>query len=200
MYFKTTPIPKPSTFPTLYNQVHQLSISNLKEWEYLKHIKTAMGTIKWSSNGNETASISITVCTSKENPFAQLDYSYNKTHLNYKVKLVSIPSNLGKGRIWYFLCPKTNLRYRILYLINGYFYHRNAFKNGIYESQVFSKNLRLMDKTLGVYFGVEKLYTELYKKNFKRYYAGKPTKRYLKIMEQIKKADSISPQEIKSFF
>ena len=56
-----------------------------------------------------------------------------------------------------------------------------------------------MDKTLGVYYGVDKLYTELYKKNFKRYYAGKPTKRYLRIMEQIKKAESIPYQDIKSF-
>ena len=192
-------MPKPSTFPALYHQVHQISISNLKEWEYLKPNKVTTGTIRWSCNGNETASISIKVCTSKDNPFVQLDYSYNKTHLNYKLKLVSIPSNLGKGRIWYFLCPRTNLRCRILYSINGYFYHRNAFKNGIYESQVFSKSLRLMDKTLGAYFGVDKLYAQLYKKNFKKYYAGKPTKRYLRIMEQIKKAESVSPQEIKSF-
>ena len=190
-------MPNPYTFPILYHQVHQLSISNLKEWEYLKHNKITTGTIKWSANGNETASISITVCTSKENPFLQLDYSYNKTHLNYKVSIVSIPSNLGKGRIWYFLCPKTNLRCRILYLINGYFYHRNAFKNGIYESQVFSKNLRLMDKTLGVYYGVDTLYTELYKKNFKRYYAGKPTKRYLKIMRELKKSEQITLTDIK---
>ena len=56
-----------------------------------------------------------------------------------------------------------------------------------------------MDKTFGACFGVDKLYTKLYKKNFKKTYAGKPTKRYLRIMEQIKKAESIPYQDIKSF-
>ena len=69
----------------------------------------------------------------------------------------------------------------------------------MYKSQRLSENLRLIDKTFGACFVVDKLYTELFKKNFKRYYYGKPTKRYLRIMEQIQKADSIPYQDIKSF-
>ena len=102
----------------------QLKVSELKKWEYLNPNKIQSGTITWNRNGNKTGSISITVITSKKNPFVEFSYTYNDNSRNYKVKLISVPSNLGKGIIWYFLCPKTNKRCRILYSISGYFYHR----------------------------------------------------------------------------
>ena len=40
-------------------------------------------------------------------------------------------------------------------------------------------------------FATEKLYEELYSKHFKRHYAGKPTKRYLKLMQKIKESESV---------
>ncbi len=107
-----------------------------------------------------------------------------------------MPSNLGKGLIWYFLCPQTNRRCRKLYSIGGYFLHREAFNGCMYETQTQSKKYRQLDKTLGAYFEIDNLYEELYKKNFKKTYAGKPTKRYLRIMEQIQKAESIPYHEI----
>lgn len=190
-------MPKPYTFPTLYNEVLQLKISELKKWEYLNPNKIQSGTITWNRNGNKTGSISITVITSKKNPFVEFSYTYNDNSRNYKVKLISVPSNLGKGIIWYFLCPKTNKRCRILYSINGYFYHREAFKKGMYESQRLSKSLRQMDKTFGAYFKVDNLYSQLYQKHFKKTYAGKPTKRYLKIMRELKKSEDITFADIK---
>ena len=60
-----------------------------------------------------------------------------------------------------------------------------------------SKYYRHLDKTLGAYFRTDKLYEQLYQKHFKKTYAGKPTKRYLKIMEQIQKGESIPYHEIK---
>ena len=66
----------------------------------------------------------------------------------------------------------------------------------MYEKQTQSKKSRYLDKTLGAYFKSENLYSELYKKHFKKTYAGKPTKKYLRIMEQIQKAESIPYHEI----
>ena len=66
----------------------------------------------------------------------------------------------------------------------------------MYGTQTQSKKNRFFDKTLGVYFKSDNLYSELYKKHFKKTYAGKPTKRYLRIMEQIQKAESIPYHEI----
>ena len=190
-------MPKPHTFPTLYNEALQISISKLKEWEYLNPEQIKSGTITWSRNGNQTGSISIKVNTHSEQPYIELDYKYRDEPRNYKVSLVSKPSNLGKGLIWYFLCPQTNKRCRKLYSIGGYFLHREAFNGCMYETQTQSKTYRQLDKTLGAYFKSDNLYNELYKKNFKKTYAGKPTKKYLRIMEQIQKAESIPYHEIK---
>jgi hypothetical protein len=66
----------------------------------------------------------------------------------------------------------------------------------MYECQTQSKKSRYFDKTLGVYFKSENLYNELYKKHFKKTYAGKPTKKYLKLTQQIQKAESIPCHEI----
>ena len=66
----------------------------------------------------------------------------------------------------------------------------------MYEMQTQSKKSRFFDKTLGVYFKSENLYSELYKKHFIKQYAGKPTKKHLRIMEQIQQAESIPYHEI----
>ena len=189
-------MPKPHTFPTLYNEALQISISKLKEWEYLNPEQIKSGTLTWSRNGNKTGSISIKVNTHSEQPYIELDYKYRDEPRNYKVRLVSMPSNLGKGLIWYFLCPQTNKRCRKLYSIGGYFLHREAFNGCMYETQTQSKKYRQLDKILGAYFKTDDLYSQLYQKHFKKTYAGKPTKKYLRIMEQIQKAESIPYHEI----
>lgn len=189
-------MPKPYTFPTLYDEALQISISKLKEWKYLKPEQTKSGTLTWSRSGNQIGSISIRVNTHREQPYIELDYKYNDEPRNYKIRLVSIPSNLGKGFIWYFLCPQTNKRCRKLYLIGGYFLHREAFNGCMYESQIQSKRYRQLGKTLGAYLRTDDLYSQLHQKYFKKTYAGKPTKKYLRIMEQIQKLESISYHEI----
>lgn len=189
-------MPKPHTFPTLYNEALQIDISKLKGWGYLDPEQIKNGTINWSRNGNPTGSISIKVNTHSEQPYIELDYKYRDEPRNYKVYLTSTPSNLNRGEIWYFLCPQTNKRCRKLYSIGGYFLHREAFNGCMYETQIQSKKYRLLDKTFGAYFKSDTLYRELYKKDFKKTYAGKPTKKYLRIMEQIQKAESIPYHEI----
>jgi hypothetical protein len=189
-------MPKPHTFPTLYNEALQIHISKLKGWGYLDPEQIKSGTINWSRNGNPTGSISIRVNTHSEQPYIELDYNYRDEPRNYKVYLTSTASNLNKGLIWYFVCPETKKRCRKLYSIGGYFLHREAFKGCMYETQTRSKKLRQLDNTLGAYFKIENLYSELYRKHFKKSYAGKPTKKYLRIMEQINKAKSIEPYEI----
>ena len=186
-------MPKFPIFPILYDEVLQISISKLKGWGYLDPEQIKSGTLNWSRNGNQTGSISIKVNTHSEQPYIELDYKYRDEPRKYKVGLVTIPANIGKGVIWYFVCPVTKKRCRKLYSIGGYFLHREAFNGCMYETQTQSKKYRQLDKTLGAYFN---LYSELYKKNFKKTYAGKPTKRYLRIMEQIQKAESIPYHEI----
>jgi len=189
-------MPKPQTFPTLYNEALQIHISKLKGWGYLDPEQVKSGTLNWSRNGNPTGSISIQVNTHSQQPYIELDYKYRDEHRNYKVYLTSTPSNLNKGEIWYFICPQTEMCCRKLYSIGGYFLHREAFKGCMYETQTQSKKNRGLLKYLNPLFESDNLYSELSKKNFKKTYAGKPTKRYLRIMEQIQKAESIPYHEI----
>lgn len=189
-------MPKFPTFPTLYDDALQLSITKLKEWGYLNPEQIKSTTLTWSSRGNEIGSISITVNTFAENHYIELRYKYKDEPRNYKVSLVSMPSNLEKGVIWYFLCPHTHKKSRKLYLIGGYFLHREAFTGCMYDSQTKSKSYREISKTFGVYFKLDDLYSQLYQKHFKKTYAGKPTKRYLQIMEQIQKTENIPYEKI----
>ena len=60
----------------------------------------------------------------------------------------------------------------------------------MYESQTQSKKYRQLDKSVGAYLKADELYSQLYQKHFKKTYAGKPTKKYLRIIEQIQKAEN----------
>ena len=189
-------MPKPSTYPTLFDEVLQLNISKLKQWGYLEPDQVKSGTLTWSSNGNPTGSISIRVNINCERTYIELDYKFRDEPRKSKVMLVSIPSNLGKGKVWYFVCPHTNKRCRKLYLISGYFLHREAFNGCMYESQTKSKKWREMEKMFGCYFDSDKCYAELFSKHFKKFYNGKPTKRYLKLMQKISQSERIPKEEI----
>lgn len=189
-------MPKFTTLPTLYDNCKQLSIFDLKRWEYLTPNQYRTGIVSWNRNGTKTGNISIRVITESESGTIELDYKCNETPIKYKVNLTSTPSNLGKGVVWYFICPHTGKRCRKLYLADTYFYHRTAFRGCMYEKQTYSHKTRNLFKTFGKVFETEQLYEQLYKKHFKRQYAGKPTKKYLKLTQQIQRAESIPLHEI----
>jgi hypothetical protein len=62
------------------------------------------------------------------------DRSGKKTALNYRVWLIEVDSNLGKGKVLYFKCPQTGKRCRILYKAydSDIFKSREAYKNILY--------------------------------------------------------------------
>jgi hypothetical protein len=184
---------------TLYiPEALQISISKLQKCGYLEPGQIKSGTLTWTRNGHQTGSISIQVNTISEQPHIELDYKYRDEPRNYIVSLVSVPSNLGKGKIWYFLCPHTRKRCRKLYSIGGYFFHREAFNGCMYDCQTKSKYYRKLNKILGPYFKIDQLYEQLYSRHFKKYYSGKPTKRYLRILNQIENIKQIDYCGIKS--
>ncbi len=187
---------KPKMYPTLYDDLKKISISYLTKHGYLKQNQQKYGALYWNLNGNSAGNISIRVNTQSISPYLELDYKCNEAPINYRVQLVSAPSNLGKGVVWYFVCPHTGKRCRKLYLADTYFYHRTAFRGCMYEKQTHSKKSRYLDKTLGVYFRTDQLFEQLYKKHFKKQYAGKPTIKYLKLTQQIQRAESIPYHEI----
>ncbi len=188
-------MPKFPTFPILYDDVLQLSITNLREWHYLEPEQIKSGLIHWNINGNQKSNIAIRVNTQSKQHYIELNYLYNNTPRNYKIQLVTKPSNLGIGQIWYFKCPVTKKHCRKLYLINGYFLHREAFNGCMYKTQIQSKKAREIEKKLRPLLKTDYLCEQLNKKYFKKVYAGKLTKRYLRLMEQVKKASKITVEE-----
>lgn len=59
----------------------------------------------------------------------------------------------------------------------------------MYERQTQSKKSRYLNKMLREYFQTAELFEQINKKNFKKTYAGKLTKKYLRIIEQLQKSE-----------
>jgi hypothetical protein len=179
-------MPNYPTFPILFDNVCQLNITRLKHWGYLNPGQKIKGVLTWSLHNNTTCSISIVVNNQSTNPYIELDYHFANEHRKYRIQIVSMSSNLNRGAISYFLCPVTKKRCRILYLVRGYFLHREAFEGCMYASQTKSKSWRQLIKPFDKLFQKEQAYETIYSKHFKSHYAGKPTKRCLRIVEKLK--------------
>jgi len=189
-------MPKFPTFPYIFDEEKCISISDLKKLKYFKINNLVSGTINWTNRGMKTGSIGISVLMTDETNVVRFEYKCNGNNYDYKVRLISLPSNLGKGKVWYFLCPFTGKRCRKLHLIDERFMHRSALPSGMYSKQTHSKKWRQMEKVYGCYFDSDEVYKELYSKHFRRFYNGKPTKRFLKLMRKIKQAESITVNDI----
>lgn len=179
-----------ANYPTTVEDCLTLSIKKLKEWNYLNCLGTKLGTISWSRNGQKHSSIGISVTNKGLDTFMVLDYKCNGEPINYTVKIISKPSNFGKGEIFYFVCPNTGKLCRKLLLKNGYFLHREAFNGLMYAKQIESKKNRELSKIFDACYLSDEVYEERYKKYFKTHYNGKETKRFKRLNNKIQIADS----------
>jgi hypothetical protein len=173
-----------------------ISITKLKEWNYLNYGHKS-GTICWSRNGETHSKIDISVTFLEYEKYIFLDYKADGEPKRYKVKIFEVPSNLGKGFLYYFKCPVTHKLCRKLYLDNSMFLHRTAF-NMMYQKQTESKRNRELTKVFYKVMLPDEVYAERYKKYFKTHYNGKPTKRYLKLENRIRLANSFPINTLES--
>jgi hypothetical protein len=181
-------MPRYSNLPTLIDELRSFAISDLKKLGYLKKDTQVKGVMNWINQYKEiTSSISLATYISGFNSYLELDYNCNGEKVNYRVNIVSVPSNLGKGNVLYFVCPFTNKRCSKLHLIDGRFMHRSALANPLYSKQIESKSWRELSRVYGVDFELENAYEKLYSKGFTKYYNGKPTKRYLNLLNKIRR-------------
>jgi hypothetical protein len=183
-------MPRYANYPTTVEDCLYVSIKKLKEWNYFKYNGTKSGTISWSRNGEPHSKIGISVTKNDFETFVILDYTVNGEPKNYKVKIISKPSNLGKGEVLYFVCPNTKKHCRKLYLHSGYFLHREAFNSLMYENQIISKRTRDLHSIFDKVYLKDEVYEERYSKYFKTHYNGKETKRFKRLNNKIQIADS----------
>lgn len=183
---------------TILDDLIVLDISFLRKKGYLINNNLKTGEIYWICDNKKICSINVFSNTYASQFYIELSYSYKKKTFNYKIKLTQIQSNLGKGKVWYFICPNTERKCRKLYLYELRFYSRFAFLNGLYKNQIRSKKERILDNTFWKYLNAEKYYDEIEQKNLKRHYKGKITKKYSKLVQMIEQAESITASQIQS--
>lgn len=171
----------------------RINISDLKKWGFLTDNQFSSGQLSWSTNGKQTSSIGVTSILNDDEQYIRLNYS---TTFDYRIDLESIPSNLGKGKVWFFLCPETGKRCRLLYMGNDSlkFLSRYAYEQKgcrlYYEPQLSSKLSYPNDRYWELKRRLEKWDT----KNMKFFYRGKPTRtgeRYMKMVEEMQEMDRL---------
>ncbi|MDR6405886.1 MULTISPECIES: hypothetical protein [Chryseobacterium] len=186
-----------SNTPYEVESLKHITIADLKKLGYLQPNIFLNGNIFWTNQyGERTGAITVIVDTTETDGYITFDYTYNESQkINYKVRLITRPSNLGNGLLWFFVCPNTRKVCRKLHLNGSYFLHRTAFSDVYYEKQLQSKTWRGWEKTFGSCLD-DKLYEELHKRHFKKFYNGRPTKKYVKLMKKLNARKEISFEDI----
>jgi hypothetical protein len=117
-------------------------------------------------------------------PYLRLYYSCGDVSYDYMVRLESMPSNLGRGDIWYFVCPVSERKCRKLFFVNAVYVHRQAFPGQYYEQQADSKRWRGFTAIVP---REEAAMKKLSVDTIRVMYDGKLTKRYIKLQKARKK-------------
>ncbi len=169
-------------------QYLKLSIFNMRQEGFFT--KYFSGDIAWIVDGQRSSIVAQLEPVSQEGLRLRLLYTQTnsntgqKQEFNYIVNLVSTPCNFGELRYW-FMCPlskngiKCNRRVGVLYKGGDYFGCRHCY-NLSYHSR--NENPRFRGLPWRVYTDEVKI-KELYKLMKTKYYAGKPTKTYRRIMQ-----------------
>lgn len=159
-----------------HREIERINISELLRKKYIAKGGIMSGGIRWE-NGN---SISYEADLQSNYRYLRLSYTLNSEsgsiEQDYKIKILSTPSNLGKGELLYFECPQSGNRCRILYRVYGsmIWKSRLAYSKRIYyTAQLTSK--RFKDSTR--YYLLEEKLARLRNKAYLKWtYNGKPTK------------------------
>jgi hypothetical protein len=162
-----------SNNPFVFDELKIVSIADLKRYGYLRD-GYRYGTLSWSCRGRKTGEVRIAAQVWADRGYLEFRYTYDlEKYFQYQVPLVAIPTNLGMGQRWYFLCPRTGRRCAKLHMANDYFQHRSGIPGGLYNSQTRSGLYRMLDR---FWRAQDQIYTPY----LKTHYRGRPTKRYLR--------------------
>jgi hypothetical protein len=160
----------------------RIELKYLLKQGFIKKNCTKQGTLSW----NNGSIISFYSCYTNEEKYLRLVYyttdntTGEKQDYDYKIELVEVPSNLGKGSVLYFVCPVSWNKCRILYKCYGSpkWKYLKAYNCRIYyESQMVSH----CDYYNTRYWQIDKQIKELEAQRKSYLYKDRATKRYLKL-------------------
>lgn len=174
----------------------RIELSYLLKAGYLRKGGITSGQLSWTNGrGDPAGSIGIESYWVKDEIYIRLVYtltdrnSGKKTDYDYKVQLTSVPSNLGKGAVLYFLCPKTGKRCRKLYYAydSEFWKSREGYVNRLYyDCQKSSKYDRPNDR----YWALERRLEKMHREKYLTYsYNGKPTRKALRLERMRERRD-----------
>ncbi len=159
----------------------RIEMSYLLKNGFLQKGKTISWRMSWTGGSN----ISITGSNTPAGKYIRLQYTLTEREgtaheYDYKIMITSVPSNLGKGEVLYFICPVSGKRCRILYKAYGYhkWKSREAYQNRLYYPGQRSSKL---ERHPVRYFIIQnskrykELLSKMYGKHSKLTYKGKPT-------------------------
>ena len=166
-----------STGAITTNEVIRIELSYLLKNKYIEKGCIKQLNLSWTNGSN----ITVITCYKDDDKYIRLIHTTtnNRTgeskDYDYKIKLTTIPSNLGIGEIVYFLCPQTGRKARILYKCYGseIWKSRFSYKTRIYyQSQIASKLNVYNDK----FWKLERLIEKIEPTVRKQQYKGKATR------------------------
>lgn len=165
------------------SEARRLDLSFLLKKGFIKKNTRLQGVINWTIRDEPTGSMSILTNHTADEKWIRLSYTATdfkgvQTSFDYKIDLVEVDSNLGKGKLLYMVCPESGKRSRILYLAYGAnkFKCREAYQNRLYFSTQKCSKLDFWNtKYFEMVSKIEK-FGSLRTKTHK----GKPTKRALR--------------------
>lgn len=169
---------RPQTGAATVYSAPRLELSRLQKVGFFTKGAEVNGSWTWS-NGD-----AVQVFTNSQGAEVYMELIYTWTHpiertkhdIRQRFDMVSKPSNLGKGTVLYFRCPRTYRLCRILYRA----YHARDFRSRwgfsyrlYYPSQVCGK----MDRWNEAYWNAERHLEAMKGKRMPGTYRGRPTKR-----------------------
>lgn len=124
---------------TVIEEYIRLTVGDCKRLGYFAPKAKTAGVVRWVQGTEEIASIRFGTNLTGAVPYAVFDYAYKGTPVHTEVTLRFHPSNLnGETGYYYFVCPVTGLSCRNLYLVEGRFVSRSAFRP-LYRTQAETK-------------------------------------------------------------
>ncbi len=174
-------MPKNSTGAFTTGEAKKIEMSFLFKYGYIEKGKIISKVLNWvDGQGNSNGKIGITSVFTEDEKYIELNYiltehNGDKYDRKYKVYITGVKSNLGKGFNYYFLCPLSNRRCKILYGAYGshYFKSRESYQNRIYyDCQIVSKYYYPMQR----YFALDKKLQKLCREKHRESYNGAKTR------------------------
>lgn len=170
------------TFPTEIHDLQYISIAKFSNAGYLKPHRLITGNIIFGG-----LKLYFILRMYEEEGVLLLEIG------NYKqeISIISRKSNLGTGLVWFFKCLKSGNVGRKLYFYEGEFIHQKDIPYN-YPAQNLGKNWRFIRQLFRREQGLD---VPLFKRE---YYAGKPTRNYLRFLKAVEKIE-VEDEEMTKF-